>query len=90
MNPIKTQFERNGYVFEQIKRVGDVAIYGQRRPGQKQPFHFEVVVICRNPSWKSFGKVFPAAEAYPSSEQWGKQGFTYTDLESAEAKLAVL
>ncbi len=90
MNPIKTKFERNGYVFEQIKRVGDVAIYGQRRPWERENTHFEVVKIRRRSARKAFGVDFEAGEYYPSAEEWGVFGWTYGDLVGAEGRVAVL
>lgn len=90
MKPIKTKFERNGFIFEQIKRVGDVAIYSQKRPEHKVDGHFEVVRIRRRSARKAFGVQFEAGEYYPSSEEWGVFGWTYGDLVGAEGRVVML
>lgn len=90
MKPVKTKFERNGYVFEQIKRVGDVAIYSQKRPGQVSDGHYEVVRIRRRSARKAFGVQFEAGEYYPSAEEWGVFGWTYGDLVGAEGRVVML
>ena len=41
-------------------------------------------------SFQIDGRVVPPAEVYPRSEQWGVDGFTFTDRDAAFAKLREL
>jgi hypothetical protein len=45
--------------------------------------HFEVVVIRAMPESHAFGQTFPEHERYPSSEAWGRHGWTCHDLDAA-------
>jgi hypothetical protein len=80
-----TGFRKHGGV------VGDWRIYERIGKGQKNP-HYEVVLICNYDKERVFpnGTIQPPHEYYPSSEQWGRHGFTFTDLESAQEKLRKL
>lgn len=91
MNIISTNFTRNGFEFESVRREGAVAIYRKRkatwRPGK---FSFEVIKIrVRKEKETSWGK-YEAGEHYPSSEEWGQFGWTCLDLSEAETRMAAL
>lgn len=87
MKTIEPQFRHNQFDYRQLTRIGDVAIYEQTKGKIRA---FEVVRIGRHNGFSVAGKTFPPSETYPSSEQWGQKGWTYTDLESARAKLQSL
>jgi hypothetical protein len=79
----------NGYTLRQVKRVNNWAIYDM---GDNT--HFEVVRIrVRDVSTMGGGGAnfqregYTHIEVYPSSEEWGKRGYTCTSLEAATKKL---
>jgi len=93
--PIKTEFQYGGDDLKQITRDGDWAVYSRITPGIKDPkTAFEVVIIQRREE-KVFEKkvdgkvqrdVYPPAEVYPSSSQWGLFGWTYMGDEAGAIK----
>jgi hypothetical protein len=88
---IKPEFFKSGFRFRQITREGQFAVF--HKVGLKGPLHpatfdagFEVVIISDNPAYVMGGVEIPAGEAFPSPEQWGHKGWTYTNLLAAEKK----
>lgn len=90
MELLPLTFRRDGFDYEQVRRLAGVAIYKQTKGGQPHNIHFEVGIIKENKAWEAFGLKHPAKESWPSSEQWGIMGFTFCDLPSAEAMMARL
>lgn len=93
MKLLPTKFTKNGFTHEKLQRVGDLAIY-RRWKGNTAP-HFEVIEIARHNGFTvrdATGKEtdIPAAETYPSSEQWGSKGFTYPDEASATKRFKAM
>lgn len=91
MNCMKTlpeKFNRNGFEFEQVKRVETAAIYRKRKP--QGAWSFETIRVRTRKEREAFGATFEAGEFYPSSEEWGIFGWTYGDLAGAEHQLGVL
>jgi len=66
----------------QIKREGDIAIYME--PDYKN--NFEVVIIRTSKPHFMDDTGHDLVELYPCNTLWGKFGFTYSSLESAEKK----
>ena len=88
---LPTEFTSKGFIFKQIRREGDIAIY--KRWGVKhneKSAHFEVFEIQKYPEREMCGVKIEAKEAVPSSELWGKKGFTCLDLDIAEKKFEEL
>lgn len=89
MKEIKKEFKRYGFTHRLVDRDGFWAIF-ERHHHLVTPHHFECVRIrTQNGREASWGKVEPS-EYYPSSKNWGVDGFTYTTLAAAQAKLAKL
>jgi len=88
MKTLDTLFKQNGFTLKQRVRDGNFAIY-ERVKGEI-PAHFEVVRIKRHNGYTISGNSFPPAEYYPSASQWGTDGFTLHDFDSAMEKLASL
>jgi hypothetical protein len=88
---LETQFQRGGFYYKQIGRETDIAIYEQSWRGCSQPsVCYEVARIRRHNGKRIKGRWVEPSEFYPSSTDWGKYGFTFTDKEAAFAKLREL
>lgn len=77
--PAPKQFTRDGYIFAEVWRQANVAIYSQTREGARAPAAWELVklrVVKAHP--KDVDQ--SPKENYPSSEEWGKRGWTFLTL----------
>jgi len=90
MKILPTEFTKWGDTFRQIKREGDIAIY-ERKTGSVTSFE---VVRIRGHNGRTFAdketgelRTTDPAEYYPSSEEWGRMGWTYSWIEDAENKM---
>jgi len=86
---IQSKFFRSGHDHEVLERSGNVLLVRRQHRTVSVP-HWEVVRIRVSPAKLVFGVPRPECEVYPSSEDWGKRGWTYTTLEDAQAKFAEL
>lgn len=86
MKPLATEFKKGDFDHKLVKREGDCAIYWRKAPHHRDA-HYEVIVVQHFKD-RSFpdGRVVPAGEGYPSSEQWGTAGWTYNSLPEAEVR----
>jgi len=86
--PLPKKFRRDGFNYRQIARQGDVAIYEQTWTGSAEPSPcWEVIRIRRREGFLIDGRLVEPAEVYPNSEAWGVNGLTFTDKDTAFAKL---
>jgi hypothetical protein len=78
-------FTSSGFTHELIEQSGRVCLVRRTKGGRQE--HYEVVVLrwSKEHTWPD-GKVTPAGWHYPSSEQWGVYGWTYTDARMARAR----
>lgn len=88
MKPIDSTFKSDGFMFQLVKRQSLIAMFSKSKHGHES---FEVVVLqihkaCVFPN----GISYPDRETMPSSELWGQQGWTYTDLASANKRYYAL
>jgi hypothetical protein len=84
-------FQRGDFIYKQLVRENDVAIYSQTRRGCPEPSTaFEVIRVRRHNGKQIKGDWVEPSEFYPSSTDWGKYGFTFTDNDAAFAKLREL
>ncbi len=75
------------WTLRQIWWQGDVSIYHQTKPGYKVEA-FEVIRIrTARPSPGTLVE-YDLKEVYPSSEEWGRCGYTYKTLVQAGARAA--
>lgn len=89
MKTLPLEIPKNKFLLRQIRREGVAAIYAQHQEsGRVQGY--EVIRIREGKEWSAFGKTYPAAEIYPSSEQWGTYGWTYSCLADAERRFRKL
>ena len=89
MTILPKQFRKGGFVYDQIIRSGNLAIYQQHKPGQSGKW-FEVGIIKANPRYEAYGKVIEASESWPPSTQWGVFAWTYSDLAGAKRRMVTL
>lgn len=78
-------FYKKGFDFEQVKRNQNFAIY--KRTKSPQNWSYEVIKILRGNGFSIKDKngkevKFEPSESFPSSEQWGTYGFTYSPQSS--------
>lgn len=71
-------FNKNGYNYKLIYREDDVAIYSQNINDNQ--IAFEVFEVRKNKQFEIDGRIIPARESVPSSEQWGNNAFTVHSL----------
>ena len=84
MKPLPDNFHSDGFDFRILRRGGDVALVVKSKPGGTSSY--EVVRLIHVPARQMFGRLVPAHEAMPASEQWGQRGWSYPDRDRAEAK----
>jgi hypothetical protein len=90
VRPLPQQFKRDGFNFRLIQRAGPIAMFAKTKPRWTREF-WEVVKVQSLPAMKlPGGRVCPPHEAMPCPEDWGVNGWSYSDLPSAEAKYASL
>lgn len=83
--PLPTSFRSKGWDFRQLDRVGAVALFEKTHAEVTRP-SFEVVIVQRHEARVIAGREIPAAEAMPSTSQWGRAGWTLTTETAARAK----
>jgi hypothetical protein len=93
--PLEQEIKRNGFLHRILKREGDIAIVHKvgLAGGVHHKTHdagFEVIVIGRHDGYELGGNKIEPAETFPSPEQWGTRGWTYTTLLDAETRFASL
>jgi hypothetical protein len=81
-------FTRDRYRHELLERAGDVCLV-ERTNQLTDSVHWEVVVLRPDPARPGPGGTqLPAGERYPSGNDWGRFGWTYTTLPEARQKWA--
>lgn len=88
MKRLPEYFERKGWCHQEAFREGRVAVYRRWKQGSVA-FHYETIVIREQHERvlsTPGSPVMPAMELYPSSEAWGKNGFTCSTFEEAKQK----
>jgi len=89
MKKINKEFTYKNFNYRQLLRDGKIAIYEQTLKDGKK-LNYEVVIIEEHNGYEIAGNKFPPSEMYPSSNQWGIKGFTYTDYDDAIIKFKKL
>ena len=79
---IPAQFKKKGFVYTQLKREGNKAIFQQTREGTALN-NYEVVKLGRHNGYTMGGVFIEPAETYPGSSLWGITGWTCTSIEDA-------
>ena len=89
MKTLPSNFTRDGFLFRQLAREGDVALFEKSKPGHSRP-GYEVVIVQRHPPQTIHGRDYPERESMPASESWGVLGWSYSDLNPAKTKFDAL
>jgi hypothetical protein len=86
--PLKESFRSDGFDFKVIAREGKFTLL---KKSKKNYCGYEVAIIqvMKARIWPD-GTFSEAREHMPSSEQWGKYGWTYVDSEGAWKKFRQL
>ena len=95
MKTLSKQIVRGHFVYTQLKRDGDVAIYEQqkKRSPKSACLRYEVIRITRAQRNLYIGDTLiheMGDEIYPASSQWGIYGWTFLTLKDAESKFQCL
>lgn len=90
MEPLPLEYKKYGFLFKQIKRVENVAIYSQSDVETGQFHGYEVFIIQEQPATEIYGRFYEAKENVPGSSQWGQLGFTVGKMERALLKMEEL
>jgi hypothetical protein len=83
-------FTKNTFFYEQVKRIGNLAIYKQRLEEGRGCLAYEVIYIRRRKETLLFDNIMPATEYGPSNEEFGRFGFSFPTLETAEKRFLEL
>ena len=83
--PLPIRFEQNGFLYWQICRTDKAAIYEQYAQDRRVIF-YEVWKIRKRDARIWQGRSFPAGERGPSTNEWGKYGWTFFTMVRARAK----
>lgn len=89
MKSLDKEFNKSGYHYEIIHRIGDIALLTQSQP-KGYLCSYEVVVVQKRKAELAFGRDYPAREAMPSNEEWGEHAWTFNELDRAQVKFNAL
>ena len=84
MKKLETNFKKNGFDYELVKRNNVSAIFAQKSEGRV--IAYETIRIKIWPDRKLNNRTLECGEYYPSTGSWGTDGFTYHFLHQAEKR----
>jgi len=88
---MKKSYKKNGFVFNEVSRRGDIAIYSQHLKENSPALYYEVFLVqIHKERIMPSGKLAPERETCPSNEKWGLEGFTFRNLADAQTKAMFL
>ena len=82
MKPLETTFRKDGFDYTQLARNGAWCVYVKTKVGFRNTF-YEVMRIKSHNGRKIGETDIPPAEYLPSNEEWGANGFSFSDKERA-------
>ena len=83
MKKINKEFESAGFKYKQIHREGIYAIYERCYSNNVNNKHYEVIKIQSHNGIEIAGNKIPPSEYYPSSNSWGRHGYTCVNKQQA-------
>jgi len=72
---LETTIAKSGFVYTQIKRHGDVALYSQSKGDRI--VGYEVIIIKQGAPHPHSKSTFDKIELYPSDQQFGVNGWSF-------------
>lgn len=81
--PLEQSFREDGFSFQLVARQGDVALFAKTQPKHTVPGYEVVIVQKHKATYWPDGRVSPAREAMPRSEEWGTKAWTPGNWRSA-------
>lgn len=83
-----TEYRKNGNLFTQYCRAGNLAIFhGRAIKGKSETW--EVIHIQSHNGREIGGVPIPPAEFAPGNEQWGSKGWTFTNPDLARDRFEI-
>jgi hypothetical protein len=76
MKKLDSTFTSNGFEFKQIYREDMYSIYERKYINSKSEHHYEAIRIQSHNGMEIAGNKIPPSEYYPSSNSWGRHGYT--------------
>lgn len=86
MKKLDKEFESASFKYKQIHRENMFAIY-ERQHISSANKHFEAIKIQSHNGMEIAGNKIPPSEYYPSSNSWGRHGYTCTTRKAAYERL---
>lgn len=81
MKILDTEILFKNFIYRQVKREGQFAIYSQAFKNKPDKIiAYEVIIIQKHNGYELAGVKYPPAEFYPGTNQWGKAGWTISGL----------
>jgi hypothetical protein len=87
MKKLDEQFESAGFKYKQIHREDLFAIYERGYINTTKDLHYEAIKIQSHNGMEIAGNKIPPSEYYPSSNSWGRHGYTCITKKEAYTRL---
>jgi hypothetical protein len=87
MKKLDEQFESAGFKYKQIHREDMFAIYERGYINTTKDHHYEAIKIQSHNGMEIAGNKIPPSEYYPSSNSWGRHGYTCITKKEAYTRL---
>ena len=87
MKKLDKEFESAGYKYKQIHREGVYAIYERKHINSTKDPHYEAIKVQSHNGMVIAGNKIPPSEFYPSSNTWGRLGYTCQTKKQAYIRL---
>ncbi len=87
MKKLEKELESAGFKYKQIHREDMYAIYERKRIDCNSSPHYESIKIQSHNGMEIAGNKIPPSEYYPSSNSWGRHGYTCLDKKAAYNRL---
>lgn len=86
MKQLETVLIKNKFVYKQVKRNKDTAIYSQHDTETSPVLSYEVFTIKKRPEVNIFGRYYPSQEVFPADNDFGRTAWSCRTLQRAEEK----
>jgi len=87
MKKLDKEFESASFKYKQIHRENMYAIYERKHIDTNKDPHYEAIKIQSHNGMEIAGNKIPPSEYYPSSNSWGRHGYTCTSRKAAYERL---